>query len=108
MFSVCMCALSRWLFVVGVACACCFVYVAVFVQHVSGSVVCLDDGVKVCGRLQRGLRAEGSREVRAPGPESAWVGHGCAGFLKVPRGRQRAQWRLSLWRGAGNRSPFPP
>lgn len=93
-----------------------FVYVVVFVQRVSGYVVCQSGCMKMCG-VHTGLCAlerDGGDRERAVNAECTeggvylgW-GCGCAEFpRRVPRAGGGRGWHLPAWRGAGNRSPFP-
>ena len=99
-----------------VVCACCFVCVVVFVERVSGSVVCPSGCVQVCG-VHLGLcapeRVRGARGV--PGKAECVEGSVCLGWGRgyagfpgsVPRAGGGRGRRLPAQRGAGNRSPFP-
>ena len=72
----------------GVVCVC-FVYVLIFVECVSGCVVCLSGCVQACG-MHLGLCA------------SDWVrGRGCGA------GRRRALRAVSVWAGAARIAGFP-
>lgn len=101
--------------VLGVVCACCFVYVLIFVECMSGCVVCLSGCVQACGRhlglcaSERvrgwGCRAGRRRALRAV---SVWAGAArIAGFPgRVPRAEGGHRRRLPAQSGPGNRSPL--
>ena len=73
-----------------VVCACCFVYVFILVQHVSGCLVCLSGCVKVCA-VHAGLCAlerdgEGGAEGNAEFIEGGVCLAGAACVLSSQRG----------------------
>ena len=98
----------------GVVCVC-FVYVLIFVECVSGCVVCLSGCVQACG-MHLGLCASdrvrgrgcGAGRRRALRAVSVWAGAArIAGFPeRVPRAGGGRRRRLPAQSGSGNRSPL--
>ena len=98
----------------GVVCVC-FVYVLIFVECVSGCVVCLSGCEQACG-MHLGLCAServrgrgcGAGRRRALRAVSVWAGAArIAGFPgRVPRAGGGRRRRLPAQSGSGNRSPL--